>query len=83
MLFSELVAAEADNALAVEIERLLDIKINSPETHEMPRIEPLNSYIDETLPWLKTQAEALPTAKAKDYDELDKLFVDAVYKSRK
>ena len=75
MLFSELVAAEADHDLTKEIERLLEIKINSPETYEMPRIELLNDFIDSLLPILKSQAEALPSVKAKGYDELNRLFV--------
>jgi predicted nucleotidyltransferase len=82
MLFSELVAAEADDALTMEIERLLGLKINAPEAQEMPRIEALNTYIDETLPQLKMQVEALPTAKAKGYDDLDKLFVDTILRNR-
>jgi predicted nucleotidyltransferase len=79
MLFSELVAADADDAPTNEIELLLHLKIHSPETHEVPRIEPLNAYIERTLPMLKEQAEALSAEKAKGYEELDKLFIRAVF----
>ena len=80
MLFSDLVAAEAglDLAIKQEIDKLLEIKVNTPEIMEMPRIEPLNAYIDETLSLLRAQAEALPNAAGKGYDELNRLFVDII-----
>ena len=83
MLFSELVASEAEDSLATEIEQLLNIKINSPETLEVPRIEPLNAYIDETIPLLKEQVKVLPTVEPKSYDELDKLFIETLSKYHK
>jgi hypothetical protein len=83
MLFSELVASEAEDSLAMEIGRLLDIKINAPETLEIPRIKPLNAYIDETLPLLKAQAEALPTVNPKGFDALDKLFIETLYQNHR
>ncbi|MCL2164643.1 MAG: nucleotidyltransferase domain-containing protein [Oscillospiraceae bacterium] len=83
MLFSELVASEAGDELAMEIRRLLDIKINSPETLEMQFIEPLNAYIDEAIPLLREQVEALPTVKPKGYDELDNLFIETLYRNLK
>ena len=78
MLFSTLVAAEADSALAAEIQKLLEIKVNAPEKEEMPRIEQLNRFIDETLPVLKAKAEALPISKQKEWDILNHLFLDII-----
>ncbi|MCL2167274.1 MAG: nucleotidyltransferase domain-containing protein [Clostridiales bacterium] len=78
MLFSELVASEANAELTKEINRLLAIKVSVPEAGEMQRIEPLNDFIETTLPWLKAQADALPGVKSKGYDELNRLFIDTV-----
>ncbi len=79
MLFSQLVASEADEALTNEIRKLLDIKVNSPETEVTPRIEPLNSFIEETIPLLKAQAESLPNMQPKGYDELNRLFMAILF----
>ena len=78
MLFSELVAAEADPSLLIEIEHLLEIKSRSPESEKVPRIEPLNHYINETLPLLKAQADALSRTSAKSYDALNRIFLDVL-----
>ena len=78
MLFSELAAATAEPAIVPEIERLLEIKARAPESEKMPRIEPLNHYIEEALPRLKAQADALPRTTAKGYDAFNRLFMDVV-----
>ena len=79
MQFSVLAAAEAEPGLLPEIERLLEIKINTPEKEEMPRIEPLNRYIDQTLPVLKEQAEAMSGSIVSGWDELNRLFLHIVH----
>jgi len=78
MLFSELVAAQASPALAEEIQKLLEIKVNASEKKEMPRIEPLNRFIEESLPILKSRAEVLPASKAGNLDTLNNVFLDIV-----
>jgi len=78
MLFGELVAAEAESALAEEIDRLLHIKVNVPEAKEMSRIEPLNQYIEKMLPEIKQAADALPKTAAKGFDALNRLFLDVL-----
>ena len=83
VLFSELVASEANDVITVKFEQLLKIKEQSPETYEMPRIEPINDYIDSTLPLLKSQAESLPSVKSKGYNELDKLFIETICRKNK
>ena len=78
MLFSELVSTVADPAIVPEIDHLLAIKSSAPESEKVPQIESLNHYIDETLPLLKAQADALPRAAAKGYDMLNRLFQDVL-----
>jgi len=75
MLFNELVAAEAGPALAAEIKKLLQIKVNVPEAEEMPRIEPLNRFIEQMLPEIKQAVDALPKTEAGGFDELNLLFM--------
>ena len=83
MLFSELIAATADPALVPEIEHLLEIKAQTPEAGKMPRIDTLNFYIEETLPVLKAQADALPRTATKSYDALNRLFQNVLMRGPK
>jgi predicted nucleotidyltransferase len=78
MLFSELVCAKAPDALKPEIKRLLDIKTHASEAKEMPRIEPLNAYIEEILPSLKARVAALAPERAKGYAKLNTLFLEVL-----
>ena len=78
ILFSDLAAAELEPELSETIGWLLDIKTRTPETNEMPMVKELNDYIEYTLPALKARAESLPSDRAKSYDELDRLFLDAL-----
>jgi len=78
MLFSKLVATQANPELAIEIQKLLDVKINVSEKEEMPRIEPLNQFIENTLPILKRKAEEFPANKSGNWSTLNKLFLNIV-----
>jgi predicted nucleotidyltransferase len=78
VLFSELVAAEAEPELTAEIGKLLEIKHNIPEAGEMPKIKPLNEYIEESLPMLNEQVVLLPDLPQKGYEELNQFFIDTI-----
>ncbi|MDR2561995.1 MAG: nucleotidyltransferase domain-containing protein [Holophagales bacterium] len=78
VLFSELVAAEAGAELTQEIDKLLRIKLNTPELEEAPKIAPLNDFIEETLPLLREQMDSLPEGRVGDFDGLNRLFLDAL-----
>jgi len=78
ILFPDLVTAELEPGLLKTIEWLLDIKTKMPETNEMPMVKELNDYIEDTLPALKSRAEELPSVKARDYNELNCLFLEAL-----
>jgi predicted nucleotidyltransferase len=83
MLFSDLVKSQADDALKVEIDRILEIKMKSPETERLPKIGALNDFIENTLPELKAQAEALAAERQKNYTELNRLFLETLYSKNK
>jgi len=78
MLFSELVATEAGPELAQEIDKLLKIKLNTPELEEAPKITPLNDFIEETLPFLRGRMDSLPDGRVGSFDGLNRLFLDAL-----
>ena len=78
VLFSELIKAEADPILLPEIQRLLAIKVTASEHERIPRIEPLNEFIEKILPHLKSVIAALPKSRQNSWDELNKLFLRIV-----
>ena len=79
MAFAQLVAAEAGPALAAEIDKLIAIKVNAPETAQLPRIEPLNRAIEAMLSQIKSAIEALPPKPSKGFGALDALFMETVF----
>ncbi|MCF0121997.1 MAG: nucleotidyltransferase domain-containing protein, partial [Lachnospiraceae bacterium] len=74
MLFSELMEAELPKALRPDIDRLLDLKINSPELKMIPRIDRINGYLDASIEEIKAvlteTAEAVPV----EWTRLNELF---------
>lgn len=75
MLFEELMEAELDPALRPEVEHLLDLKKHAPEIRTIPRIEPLNRYLDESIEEVKSRIVQLPEDMWHGWDELDQLFL--------
>lgn len=78
MLFSELIAAEVEPSITAEISKLLDIKMNAPEAELVPKIKPLNAYIDDSLVILQEQANNLAANKTNGYPELDGIFMSVL-----
>ena len=77
MLFSELVAAELPERLRTEVEYLLDLKMNSPEVKEIPRIDAINEYLDESIAEIKTLAGNTKES-FNDWRSLNDLFLCTV-----
>ena len=48
--------------------------MNSPEVKEIPRIDILNGYLDESIDEVKALVEQYPREVVKDWDELNRLF---------
>ena len=78
MLFSELADAELDEALKPTIERLLDLKMNTPEIKEVPRIIEINEYIDRAIEDLKIQIAAFPAEHRANWAPLNQLFLQTL-----
>ena len=74
MLFTELVKSELPDDLSETVYQLLDLKMNSPEIKEIPRIDQLNRYLDTGIVSVKEQIEKLPNTPVQDWNELNELF---------
>jgi len=74
MLFSELMEAELDAELVPEVERLLDLKMNAPESEYGPKVQIINDYIDKTLLEVKALAERTPEKRC-EWEMLDEYFL--------
>ena len=74
MLFTDLVKSELPDDLSETVNQLLDLKMNSPEIKEIPRIDQLNRYLDAGIMSAKEQIEKLPDTPVQDWNELNELF---------
>lgn len=74
MLFRELMNQYLDKSLKPDVEKLLDLKMNSPEIGEGKRFEAVNDYIDRNLTELEEKIKSLPAAH-NTWDELNQTFL--------
>lgn len=74
MLFTDLVKSELPDDLSETVYQLLNLKMNSPEIKEIPRIDQLNRYLDAGIVSVKEQIEKLPNTPVQDWNELNELF---------
>ena len=74
MLFTDLVKSELPDDLSETVYQLLDLKMNSPEIKEIPRIDQLNRYLDTGIVSVKEQIEKLPNTPVQNWNELNELF---------
>ena len=79
MLFSDLMNEEMEENLKSAVERLLDIKMNTPEVKEIPRVEEINDYLDRSLEEIKKEIALLETEHQADWAPLNDLFIKTVF----
>ncbi len=78
MLFSELVESQLDPAVRPYVEELLELKVNSPEVKEIPKVAAINAYLDRSIPELKERVlQVAPTANA-GWEPLNRMFRELV-----
>lgn len=77
MLFSELASAELPEYLRPEIDRLLELKMNSPEVKEIPRINALNEYLDRTIAEIKGKIAEIEDSSS-SWEKLNTLFQNTI-----
>lgn len=75
MQFSELMKAELPKPLYEEVQKLLDLKMNSPEIKEIARIDKINEYLDTSIQDIKCILQSLKETKNVDWQELNDLFL--------
>lgn len=78
MLFSELVESELPKDVRPDVERLLELKMNSPEVKMIPRIDKINDYLDSSIEEIKLTLKTMDKDKAVAWSELNELFLKTV-----
>ena len=75
ILFSELAEAELPSELQPDVNRLLDLKMNSPEVKTIPRIEPINQYLQSTIGEVRDRIAQMPEDTYHGWEDLDRFFL--------
>lgn len=75
MLFSELMEALLPERLRSDVNMLLELKMNSPEIREIPRVDTINEYLDSSVEEIKNLVKSMEETKAPDWQELNDLFL--------
>ena len=78
MLFSELVSEELPEHLRPEVDRLLKLKVNSPEIKEIPRIDILNEYLDLSIVDIKNVVANSTEDQNNDWNRLNRFFLETI-----
>ena len=78
MEFQTLMEEYLDDEIRPEVEKLLDIKMNSPETTHGKPILSLNQYLLKTIENLEEIISNLPKEKPRDWGELNQIFLDVL-----
>lgn len=78
MRFSELLDAELDSEIKPEVDSLLDLKLNAPERKLIPRVEPLNEYLHDSMQRIELQVKKLHDKPQSTWDKLSRLFLECI-----
>ncbi len=78
MLFKTLMDNCLEKDVLVDVLKLIDLKVNSPEIAEGKRFEKVNDYIDKTIIEIEQEIVGLPNTHEQNWDKLNKIFIDLV-----
>ena len=78
MLFSQLADAELEDSLKPVVDQLLDLKMNTPEIKQIPRVAEINDYLDRTIEKLKAEIAVFPAEHQPDWAPLNQLFLQTL-----
>ena len=70
--------SELPKELVPEVEKLLDLKMNSPEIKEIPRVDRINKYLNESIEEIKVKLKSVGENKEVQWEELNKVFLEEV-----
>ena len=76
MEFHILMEKYLDEELKPDVEKLLDLKMNSPEIAISKRFDRVNEYIDRAISELDAIVSTLPSDKIESWDELNDMFLE-------
>lgn len=79
MLFSTLMEKHLDAEIRTDVEKLLDLKINTPEIGEGKRFDRVNDYIDRSMDKIEKTIAELPREDARGWDELNEIFLSLLH----
>lgn len=75
MLFSSLMEKYLDEELKPDVEKLLDLKMKTPEIGEGKRFDRINDYIEKNIAVIDTKISALPKEEPNGWNELNDIFI--------
>lgn len=78
MKFRILMEEYLDGDIRPDVEKLLDLKINSPEITTGKRFDRLNAYIDRTIAEMEATVATLSEDSARSWSELNQIFSEVV-----
>ncbi len=78
MLFRTLMEKYLDEEIKPDVEKLLDMKMNTPEIGEVKRFDRVNDYLDRSIDEIDGIIAGLPAEDARDWDELNKIFLSII-----
>lgn len=78
MRFKDLASAELPVDLQSEVDRLLDIKMNTPEIKMIPRVDAINKYLDESIDEISSLIATLDEVSDKSWEALNSLFLSTI-----
>lgn len=78
MKFSELAESQLEEDMVLEINKLIDIKINSPEVKYIEKVDILNQYIEKNIEEIEKETKLLPNESITEWKELNTLFLETV-----
>lgn len=78
VLFSRLQDAVLEQEIKPAVQRLMDMKVKTPESGTGKRLEELNIYIRKNLEAFKEKATSLEDDRKLDWETLNNLFLDII-----
>lgn len=75
MLFSSLMEKYLDEEIKPDVEKLLDLKMNTPEIGEGKRFDRVNDYIEKNIKAVDALIAELPKEEPNGWNELNNIFL--------
>jgi predicted nucleotidyltransferase len=75
MLFSSLMEKYLDKEIKPDVEKLLDLKMNTPEIGEGKRFDRVNDYIEKNIKAVDAMIAELPKEEPNGWNELNNIFL--------